>query len=89
MTLKVKRTMLTTTDNPFDPFDDAENWNRWDKDHGYHTLSLILRIARLSEQLTPQEEANEIAYAIKEIIKLFPKTNYKKVEREIEEEYEF
>ena len=36
---------LTTTDNPFSPVDDYEQWSRFDRDHGYNTDALVARIA--------------------------------------------
>lgn len=84
--MKVKRTMLTTSDNPFDPFEDYSNWDKWDKAHGYYTMNYLLRVARLSDSLTPQEEADEIAYAAKTICSLFPTSNYKIVRKEVDEE---
>ena len=38
--------MLTTVDNPFDPFEQFTSWFMFDEEKGYHTCSYLGRIAR-------------------------------------------
>ena len=78
--------MLTTIDNPFDPFDQFDSWYRFDMDKGYCSCSYLARIARTSDQFTDQENNQEIERAIDEIIKYDFKNIYKKVTRTVEEE---
>ena len=80
--------MLTTIDNPFDPFDQFDSWYRFDMDKGYCSCSYLARIARTSDQFTDQENNQEIERAIDEIIKYDFKNIYKKVTRTVEEESE-
>lgn len=47
--------MLTTTDNPYDPFTQYEAWYRFDEDNGYHSCAFLARIARTSDQLSDKE----------------------------------
>ena len=82
------KTMLTTKDNPFDPFDQFDSWYRFDMDKGYCSCSYLARIARTSDQFTDQENNQEIERAIDEIIKYDFKNIYKKVTRIIKEESE-
>ena len=72
--------MLTTVDNPYDPFTDWDNWFAYDEQSGYHTCGLLARLALTSNSLS--DEANELAidHAIKDILDLFP-TLYKVVKR--------
>lgn len=35
---------LTTTDNPFSPVDNYDQWSKFDRDHGYYTDALVARI---------------------------------------------
>lgn len=77
------KTLVTTTDNPFDPFDDFANWNRWDQDHGYHTWSLVCRLAIISFDLSDREVDDEISAACEEIARFNLTKNYKKVSRKV------
>lgn len=60
--------MLSTIDNPFDPFDEFDSWYRFDTDKGYNSCSYLDRIARTSDQLSDFENEKEIERAIDEII---------------------
>lgn len=73
--------MLTTIDNPYDPFDDFDNWYKFDMDHGYGTCSYLARIARTSDQLTDAENERETERAIDEIIKYDFMNQYVKVKQ--------
>ena len=84
----IKDCMLTTIDNPFDPFDHFDSWYRFDMDKGYCSCSYLARIARTSDQFTDKENNQEIERAIDEIIKYDFKNIYKKVTRTVEEESE-
>ena len=81
----IKECMLTTFDNPYDPFEQFTSWNLFDVEKGYNTCSYLGRIVRLSDELSEQEESEEIERAIDEIIKYDYASIYKKVTREIED----
>lgn len=78
--------MLTTIDNPFDPFDQFDSWYQFDMDKGYSSCSYLDRIARTSDQLTETENNKEIEHAIDEIIRYDFMGIYKKVVRETADE---
>lgn len=71
--------MLTTNDNPFDPFNQFDSWLMYDVDNGYNSCGLLDRVARTSDSLTEGENEAEIERAIDEIIKYDPLNIYKKV----------
>lgn len=75
---------LTTVDNPFDPFEQFEEWYNFDTNKGYNSCSYLDRIARTSNQLSDEENNREIERAIDEIIKLDFTHKYKKVKKEME-----
>lgn len=72
--------MLTTTDNPFNPFTQFDDWFLYDESKGYHTCSYLARIARTSSELSDLENENEIARAINEIVSFNILGIYKKVQ---------
>lgn len=74
---------ITTVDNPYDPFDQFENWILFDNLKGYSTCSYLSRIAKTSSQLSPAENNREIERAIDEIIAIDPFGIYKKIKRKI------
>lgn len=74
---------LTTFDNPFDPFDQFDQWFNFDTDKGYNSCSYLDRIARTSDQLSEEENNQEIERAIDEIIKYDFRNIYKKVKKEV------
>lgn len=61
--------MITTEDNPYNYFDNFEEWYNYDIQKGYNTCSLLARIARTSDQLSDDENEREIERAIDEILK--------------------
>ena len=63
---------LTTSDNPYDPFTDWDKWYQYDETHGYHSCSLLARIAKTSSGLPPKENENIIERAIDSIVELIP-----------------
>ena len=73
--------MLTTIDNPFDPFEQFTNWFLFDVEKGYNTCSYLARIARISDEFSEQENNKEIERAIDEIIKYDFTNTFKKVSR--------
>lgn len=75
------RCMLTTVDNPFDPFTQFDNWFLFDEEKGYHTCSYLGRIAKTSDSFTDQENNEEIERAIDEIIQYDFLNVYKKVKQ--------
>jgi hypothetical protein len=74
--------MLTTFDNPYDPFEQFTSWFLFDTEKGYNTCSYLGRIARTSDQLSDVENDLEIERAIDEIIKYDFRNIYKKVIRQ-------
>lgn len=77
-----KKFMLTTIDNPFDPFTQFEQWFLFDVEKGYNSCSYLARIAKTSDQFTEDENDKEIERAIDEIIKYDFMNIYKKVTKE-------
>lgn len=60
--------MLTTVDNPYDPFTQYDEWNTWDQDAGYNTASFLARIVKTSDELSDADQSQAIEDAIDEIV---------------------
>ena len=73
--------MLTTFDNPYNPFDQFNSWFLFDVTKGYNSCGLLGRIARTSDSFTDEENDREVERAIDEIIKNDFLNIYKKVTR--------
>ena len=74
-----KSVMLTTTDNPFDPKTQFDDWYAFDTQKGYNTCSYLARIAKTSEALNEKENDLEIERAINEIVMMNLNGLYKKI----------
>lgn len=61
--------MLTTIDNPYNPFDDYDDWYAYDTRMGYHTASLLARVTKQSDELSEVDQSLAIENAIEEIVK--------------------
>ncbi len=77
---------LTTIENPFDPIEQFDSWYRFDMDKGYSSCCYLSRIAKTSDQLSEEENMQEIERAIDEIILYDPLNIYKKVKRVIKDD---
>ena len=75
----MRRCALTTFDNPFDPFEQFDQWFLFDTEKGYNSCAYLARIARTSDQLSDVENNDEIERAIDEIIRMDFMNIYKKV----------
>ena len=79
------KVMLTTFDNPFDPFEQFSSWFLFDVEKGYNTCSYLGRITNFSDDMSTKEENEEVERAIDEIIKYDFMNIYKKVKKEVED----
>ena len=77
--------MLTLVSNPFDPFDDYENWLRFDHKEGFDTAGLLARLSYDSDALSLPDQELAIEDAIDSIVQN-PSFGgmYKKVKRNSE-----
>ena len=76
--------MLTTTDNPYDPFTQFDEWYNFDETHGYHSSGLLARMSADTEELGESSSAYAREQAIDEIVEMNLLGNHIKVTKEVE-----
>lgn len=76
--------MLTTADNPFDPFTQFEAWLSFDVGHGYQTLPLLGRVVRTSDEMSEADRQVANEQGIDEIIEALGSELYRKVTKPID-----
>lgn len=62
--------MLSTKDNPYNPFTQFDQWYNYDMDLGYDSSGYLARIVRTSDTFTDDENNLLIEGAIDDIIRL-------------------
>lgn len=73
--------MLTTEDNPFNPFTQWDQWFAFDARMGYHTPSYLGRVVRTSDELSESDQEVAFNDAIDEILEFNLTGNYIKAYR--------
>ena len=77
--------MLTTFDNPFDPFEQFDSWFKFDVEKGHYSSNVLARIAHFTEDMSQKEIDEETERAIDEIVKFDFTNTFKKVTRQVAE----
>ena len=80
--------MLTTYDNPFNPFTRFDEWYAYDVANGYNTSAFLARVAFVSNDLSEAEQALAIQNAIDEIVKENVSGMHRKVSRDTAKNFE-
>lgn len=75
-------TMLTTIDNPYDPFTQYDQWLAYDEQAGYFTNEYLARIANTTPAMTEKEVGSAIDFAMDEIISVDPFGLYIKAKKD-------
>lgn len=63
-----EESLLTTKDNPFNPFTEFKDWYTFDVSKGYHTVNLLARIAKSSDELSDADQVLAFDSAIQSIL---------------------
>lgn len=71
--------MLTTIDNPHNPFEDFEAWRMFDIEKKHFTCERLARVANISEEMSEPEMDKELERAMDEIIKYDFEDKFQKV----------
>ena len=73
--------MLTTVDNPWNPYVNYAEWYQYDQAHGYDSTGLLARIANVSLDLSESLVNAAIEDAIDEICQINVSGMHKKISR--------
>lgn len=60
--------MLTTIDNPFNPFTHPDEWQEFDEAAGYNTREFLARVVRTSDELSEADQDLALEQGIQEIV---------------------
>lgn len=71
--------MLTTVDNPFDPFTQFDEWFAYDEVLGHNTTQFLARVVITSDELSSADQSLAIESAIDEIVRENVTGLYRKV----------
>lgn len=82
--MKITVKMLTTTDNPYNPFEDFDSWYGYDQEKGYRTCEYLARSCYTSPLVSRLEEIQTRNKAIEDIVRINATGIWKYVEREEE-----
>ena len=84
--IEIKQHRLTTIDNPYDPFDQFEEWFQYDVQHSYNCCGLVALLAETSDSMTEQEKDSILFEGMKQLIETDPLNQYTIVEREVSDD---
>ena len=72
--------MLTTTDNPFDPVTQYDEWKAFDEGQGYYTEAYLARVTNTSDEISEADQDLALESAIDEIVDFDILGIYKKID---------
>lgn len=74
--------MLTTIDNPYNPFTNFKEWYQFDTYKGYNTLGYQARMLSIDASMTDDQIEEGIQQVIDRILEIDPTNLYIKVTKE-------
>lgn len=78
--MRMPKFMLTTIDNPFDPFTQFEDWLAFDEDQGYNTCGHLASAALTSNDLSDEDQDEAIDSAVEQVARINVLGVFKKVQ---------
>lgn len=73
--------LISTNDNPYNPHTDWDSWFQWDTQQNYHTLSLLDRVMRSSDDLPVSLQDQAYDDAVETIVTVISPGIHIKVEK--------
>jgi hypothetical protein len=71
--------MLTTIDNPYDPFTEYDDWYNYDTQAQHYTPAFLARIAHSSDDLSEEDQSLALEQTIDEIVRENVSGIYRKI----------
>lgn len=81
----MREVAISTFDNPYNPFDNFDEWFRYDTDKGYGSCQVLAALTEVFEGMTDKEFNEEMERAIDELLVADPVNLYTKVVRDNED----
>ena len=78
-----KQYMLTTFDNPFNPFEQFDDWYLFDKEKGYDCCEKLDLLAEITDEMSEVEKDIETERVIDRLIELDFLDIYTKVSKDL------
>lgn len=75
----MSKCMLTTIDNPYNPFKQFDEWFAFDIEKQYYSCSRLARLTNLCDEMCETEVEQEIERAIDRLIEIDELNIYKKL----------
>ena len=82
------QSLLSTIDNPFDPFEQFDEWFLYDNEFGYNSCSKLARVVQINDTMTEHEKTLATEQAIDTIIQYDITGVFIKVTKSLEEQEE-
>ncbi len=64
--------LITTIDNPFNPFTQSDEWLNFDKTYGYNTYERLVELGHFDSDMTEEEEEDEYKRAMIRLLRIHP-----------------
>ena len=61
---------ISTSDNPYNPLTEYDNWEAYDRQQGYHTPEYLARVVKTTNEFGDENYADDIERAIDEMVVL-------------------
>lgn len=67
---KIKEFLITTIDNPYNPFSEYEDWLRFDEENGYNTQNYVARVLQVKDLDDSLSEDEKLDIALESILSI-------------------
>lgn len=62
--------LLSTEDNPYNPWTHFDDWYAWDVAHGYNLCALLANLANTNESMSEEDQVRLVSEVTDEIIEV-------------------